>query len=145
MRWCLEGYKAFKRLGLEMETMPRSISDFRKVLVYKNTPVYAYLGDIMEDTTDLTKDVVEMAAAWDLYKKDRRSNKYLTIEQFESSFRVFANSKVPNSFQYVRTLGGKNGSATARGFRLKTLQPQWGGGEGLGHVFTERDANGAFY
>lgn len=132
MRWCLDGYKAFKRSGLEMETMPRSIVDFRKVLVFKNTPVYAYLGDIMEDTSDLVKDVVDMAAAWDMYKKDRRSNKYLTLEQFESSFRVFANTHVPNSFQYSRTTSGRNGSAMARGYRLKNVQPQWGGGGGFG-------------
>lgn len=119
MLWCLEGYANFKRLGLGLDTMPPSITEFKKVLLFKNTPVYAYLGEVLEDTHNLTRDVVDMAVVWDMYKRDKRSNRWLTLEQFESSFKVYVNSKVTNAFQYVRTSSGRPGSVVARGFTIK--------------------------
>jgi len=119
MMWCLEGYANFKRMGLGLDTMHPSIAEFKKVLLFKNTPVYAYLGEVMEDTGDIAKDSVEMAAVWDLYKKDKRSNRFLTMEQFESSFKVFVNSRVPNAFQYKRSTGGRQAIVIARGYVIK--------------------------
>lgn len=119
MLWCLEGYKRFKQFGLGLDTMPPSITEFKRIMLFKNTPVYVYLGEVLEDTGDKKKDILDMALVWDMYKKDKRSNRYLTMEQFEMSFKVYVNSQVSNSFQYVKTTTGKNSSVIARGFKIK--------------------------
>lgn len=124
--WCLEGYKNFKTRGLGLDTMPASITEFKKVMLFKNTPVYAYLGEVLEDTGDKDKDVLDMSVVWDMYKKDKRSNRWLTMEQFEASFKVYVNSKVSNAFQYARTCAGRPASVVARGFVIKQ-QPLYGG------------------
>ena len=118
MLWCLEGYDNYKRLGgFSPNTLPNSILDFKRVLIFKNTPVYAYLGEVLEETERLDRDMLTMKAVWELYKKDRRSNKYLTMEQFTASFRVYVNSRIPNSFQYQGT--GQNRVPYARGFQIR--------------------------
>lgn len=118
MLWCLEGYDNYKRLrGFSPDTLPSCILDFKRVLIFKNTPVYAYLGEVLEETDRIDRDFLTMQTVWELYKKDRRSNKYLTMEQFASSFRVYVNSKIPNSFQYQRS--GSNSVPFARGFKIR--------------------------
>lgn len=89
MLWCLEGYDNFVRLGgFGTETLPTSVLEFKRAWIFKNTPVYSWLGEVLEETADTRRDVLAMAVVWDLYKKDRRSYKFLTMEQFESSFKV---------------------------------------------------------
>lgn len=117
--WCLEGYTRFKTFGLGLDSMPQSITEFKRIFVFKNTPVFTYLGEVMEDTGDMRKDILDMNVVWDMYKKDKRSNKYLTLEQFESTFKVFANTHVQNSFQYIRTANGRTSGAVARGYKVK--------------------------
>ena len=118
MLWCLEGYDNYKRLqGFGTDTLPNRILDFKRVFIFKNTPVYAYLGEVLEETDHPERDMLGMGTVWDMYKKDRRSNKYLTMEQFEASFRVFVNSAVPNSFQYQRM--GNASVPFARGFKIR--------------------------
>lgn len=131
--WCLEGYDNFKASGLELDSMPAVIGDFKRVLVFKNTPVYAYLGEVLEETGDLQRDVLDMAVAWDMYKKDKRSIRWLTLEQFEASFKVFVNGRVPNAFQHVKTSSGAQGkTVVARGFKIKP--PPVFGTNGFGGV-----------
>ena len=118
MLWCLEGYDNYKRLGgFGTDTLPNRILDFKRVFIFKNTPVYAYLGEVLEETDHPDRDLLSMGVVWDMYKKDRRSNKYLTMEQFEASFRVYVNSVVPNAFQYQR-IGNVN-APHARGFKIR--------------------------
>lgn len=117
--WCLEGYRNFQKFGLGLDSMPQSITEFKRIFVFKNTPVFTYLGEVMEDTGDIRKDILDMNVVWDMYKKDKRSNKYLTMEQFESTFKVFANTYVQNSFQYIRTANGRTSGAVARGYKVK--------------------------
>ena len=141
MLWCLEGYKAFKEKGLELDSMPKSIADFKKVLVFKNTPVYAYLGEVLEETDNREKDVVEMTSVWELYKKDKRSIRWLTLDQFEASFKVFVNGRVNNAYQRVMTSsGGQSRTAVARGFKIKapSLPFTLGGGSTWGASDAER-------
>lgn len=127
MLWCLEGYDNYIRLrGFGNNSLPNCILDFKRVLIFKNTPVYAYLGEVLEETDRLDRDFLTMAQVWELYKRDRRSNKYLTMEQFASSFRVYVNSKIPNSFQYQKT--GNSSVPFARGFKIRPDAEHMGAG-----------------
>lgn len=119
MLWCLEGYDRFRTVSFSNDSLPTVIKEFKNTVLFKNTPVYCYLGEVLEETGNLSSNVT-VDAVWDIYKKDRRSNRYLTLEQFTASFKVYVNSKVPNSFQTARTTRGSNqGTAFARGMKIK--------------------------
>jgi len=131
--WCLEGYDRFRAMGLDACTLPVSVRTFKSILLFKNTPVYSFLGDVLEESrepagTPLDKRRTQtVEPVWDVYKRDKRSNKYLTREQFVASFKVYVNSKIKNSFQYLPAGSGGPDEPCARGFELKRNTHATGG------------------
>ena len=116
MKFCLEGYARFRAVGLGDETMPGCILDFKKMFVYRDSPVYQYLNEWLEPSSR-SEDVVQLDRMWEMYRRDKRSLRWLTKDQFTISFRVFAETVRPGS--YEETTHWWTTVATIRGMRVK--------------------------
>lgn len=117
MKWLIDGYRNARWMKFADDTLDRSLNDFKQQFIYKNTPIYIYLGEELVNTGDMEKDKLDMACVWDKYRRDRRSNKYITMEQFMLTFKVFVNTELRNSFQFRTELN--NRIPIARGFKLR--------------------------
>jgi len=118
MLWLLEGHNNARALKFSDDTLSSSMMEFKQQFIYKNTPIYIYLGEEMIKTGDMDRDKLDMTCVWDKYRKDRRSNKYITMEQFMATFKVYVNTELRNSFQFRTELN--NRIPIARGFKLRT-------------------------
>jgi hypothetical protein len=116
MLWCLEGYRKFRQLGLGDETLHASILDFKKAFVHKNSPVYVFLGEILE-VSPRPIDLLIMDNIWVLYQQDKRAIKWLTKEQFTVSFKVLVDTIKPGAFQETTVRGRRTLGAV--GLRVK--------------------------
>lgn len=116
--WCIEGFKRMKEMGMGDNTVSDYMLRFKEEFIFKQSLAYDVLADIMVDTQDLRRDIVDVEDAWQEYKNDKRFQKFTNKDEFTTTFRVFVNSKVPNSFQFDIVDGNKR-RYYARGFKIR--------------------------
>lgn len=117
LNWCIDGFRRFREVGLGDETfLDRGILDFKMGFVHKNSPVYLYLGEVLE-ISPVAQDITYMDDVWKFYRDDRRSIKHLSKEQFAKSFEVLVNTLRPGSFR--KLLKGVHLVEVAAGIRVK--------------------------
>lgn len=116
MHWLLQGYQALLQRGIGDATLPPYMISFKENFVYKQSPIFEILDDILVHVGSDNK-IVDMEEAWAWYKDDKRFSRSTNKDEFATVFKVFAKSKSPSAWQC--NVPGRSRGSYAVGFKRR--------------------------
>jgi hypothetical protein len=94
LMWCIEGFKMYREEGLDYETLPPFMRQFKDSVLVQQSPVYGILCDLVIKATpqEIQSNVsrrrgLDVRAVWDAVMQDKRFRGYMDQSMVEQAFK----------------------------------------------------------
>lgn len=125
LRWLIEGYKDYRKNGLDMQAMPESMKEFKSGVLLIQSFMRPIIDDIIEPSEN-AEDILHLDRAWEKVKDDSRFIKKTEKRDFVTAFKLYVNEEKPGSFDDGGSKPGDDKKKRrklvmgAKGWRFKT-------------------------